>query len=308
MTTKNIASISLITAASFWGFNPYMKTVMLNYATPMTIIFLSYLVSAFLAFVILLISKQFRIPSAKNLLLLFITGACLVGINSTFITLGLQYTSVTDTALFKASSPIFIAFFSLIFLKEKLCFIQWLGIFIVLLGTLYTLIDGKISTLTHFNFNKGDIFLIIAQIGWAGYALFSSRLLKEIKVMELIFWCQLFGVLVVLSYSLFGFQISMPKLTKDFVDSLLYTSIFSFLLGMYLWNIGIKHIGASISGIFVNLSTIIAIASGVLLLHEPFGINELFGAVTVLLGILILVQYQNIEKMFNFIRRKERNA
>ncbi|MCA1072676.1 DMT family transporter [Clostridium bowmanii] len=66
-------------------------------------------------------------------------------------------------------------------------------------------------------------------------------------------------------------QYFTPLKNKNFLISLAYLGILSSIIAFFLTNFTLSRIEASKSAIFVNLSTIVSIIAGVVLLNEYWG-------------------------------------
>ena len=67
--------------------------------------------------------------------------------------------------------------------------------------------------------------------------------------------------------------------------SIAYLGILSSLIAFFLINFTLSRIEASKSSVFANLSTIVSIIAGVVLLHENFKLYHLIGSILILLGV-----------------------
>ncbi len=303
MKTKAKALLALTGASTIWGLNAYMNKLMLPYGSAITLTSFRFFIASFCIFTYLVITKQFRIPPKKELFHLTLLGLAFVCFNSTFVFIGLNYSTVSHSSLINATSPLFISLAAVIIFKEKLLNIQWLGILLALYGTAYILTKGDISSIARLDFNKGDLFFIAAQFGWSFYTLFSSKVLKEVSVLELVFWSGLFGAIANIVAEMLLSDFALPSFNKYVYIGLFYTGIMTSLCAMTLWNFGVKNVGPSISAVFINLSTVIGVSSGIILLNEPASNSLFIGAGIVFLGLILLVQHNLIAKLFRFTKR-----
>ena len=74
--------------------------------------------------------------------------------------------------------------------------------------------------------------------------------------------------------------------------ALAYLVFFATALGQQAWLYGVKGIGPSRAGVFVNLIPVSALALSALVLGEPIGGREVTGIVLILAGVW-LVNYQS---------------
>jgi len=65
----------------------------------------------------------------------------------------------------------------------------------------------------------------------------------------------------------------------------LYLSLLSSVLGFFLVNLTLARLKASQSAVFANLTTVVAVAAGVFIRGEGFGIVQLLGSAMIVLGV-----------------------
>jgi drug/metabolite transporter (DMT)-like permease len=70
-----------------------------------------------------------------------------------------------------------IIFFCWVFKIEKTNFYQILGVFFSLMGVVVIVTNADINKLLNLNFNKGDLWMVVAMFSWAMY----SALLRKKK-------------------------------------------------------------------------------------------------------------------------------
>lgn len=80
----------------------------------------------------------------------------------------------------------------------------------------------------------------------------------------------------------------MPALTSwDFWIAIIYLAVFSSVIAFLLLNYGNNYISVSRASIFVNLTTVISIVAGVVLLGESFSVQQVVGAVIIIGSVYI---------------------
>lgn len=296
MTIKNKALLALLTASIIWGFNPIINKILINDGTALTISAIRFFLGSFTLMAILAYKKQLRLPPKSKILPLVLIGILTVTIFNTFTLEGLRFSSVTNFALINSLSPLSIAILACLFLRERLLSIQWIGIIISLCSTAYLITNGRLSQITSIQFNRGDFIFFIAQLSWAVYTLLSAKMIRDMKITEVVAWSSFFGACVNVIYGLFTNDIHMPNIHLQSILAIGYLSWVSSMGAMLLWNVGIKSVGPSIAGIFLNLTTLIAISAGVIIFNEEFNNTKIIGGIGILFGVVILTQANNLLK------------
>ncbi len=284
----------LISVALIWGFNPLSNKLLLPNGNASTFMFIRYIASAITIFIYLALTKQFRLPTFKNLILFSVLGVLAVPLTMYFCLEGLKYSTVTNLALINSISPIIISFFAFILFREKLSLIQWLGIALVTFSTTYLVSEGQISQFFSIQYNTGDIMFLIAQLSWAAYTLIASRMLNKVKLLEMSFWISLSGGLASLIIAYTNETLAMPTWNATSISVLIYATWVNSTLATLLWNYGVKVAGSQVASIFINLSTAVAVATGVFFLGEELTSYVIVGILGIICGIIILTQYKFI--------------
>ena len=131
--------------------------------------------------------SELRLRKRWEIVLALLSGLCLALHFAAWIT-SLEYTTVTSSVVLVATTPLWVALLSPITLKEPLTRLIWIGMVLVILGSIVvglsdtcTLFAGKIACPTFQDLVTGEAFLgdLLALIGaWmaAGYVLIGRRL------------------------------------------------------------------------------------------------------------------------------------
>jgi len=80
----------------------------------------------------------------------------------------------------------------------------------------------------------------------------------------------------------------IPAVTSiQFWGGMIYLSVFSSVAAFMALNFGSSYIPVSQASIFANLTTVISIVAGVVILHERFTIQQVVGAAVILASVYI---------------------
>ncbi len=306
MQTKAKALSALSATAFIWAFNAIILKFLLAYGNVISFTIIRFLLSSLTIFVFLAFTKKLRLPTLIHLKKLAMLGFFSITLTNTAMMLGLEYSTVSNLGIFNATLPFFIAMISLVFYKQSLLIIQYIGIAVILISTLYILTDGQLSAVLNMTFNRGDIIFICSQVGWALYTIESAKLLREISLAELVAWAGLFGVCLNLVIGFCTGQLEMPQFNTEVVLALIYSVWISAVPGMLLWNYGVKNLGPSIAGVFINLSTVITICLGVAIYGEPLRLSIIFGTLGIFVGIALIVNYRTLQKVYKSYKIRKR--
>lgn len=293
--------LALIIANIVWGgASPVFKFALQN-IPPFTLAFIRFFGASVLFFPIAL--KHFQSLSIRRWLEIFLVGFFGIFINITFFFLGLKKTESINVPIIALSGPIFLYFFSILFLKEKPklkilmgMMISLIGVFLIIFSPIF--FDGKNLVLGEI---EGNFFILLATLGTVFQTIIGKDLLKKVNP----YWVTFFSF----SISSLLFLIFVPaELTKWSFTRLningwigiVYGVFFSSALAYFLYYYGVSKIAAQEVGLFTYIDPIAAIVIAAPLLHEYPTVHYLIGSFLVFIGIYFAEKrfyYHRIDKL-----------
>ena len=257
--------------------------------------------AAFLRFamatVVLGIIHRIRKPPLRNILTLRqIAGLALLGLtgiavyNVCFFT-GLKLISASRASAIITNNPIMVLFLSILFLRERVGFLNILGILLSVAGASIVIFRGNIDLMLRGSLGKGEMAILGCVISWAVYSVLGKKLLNAISPLQATYYATLFGT-VFLCFPAFrnGAVVRMVHLNLQTWLSLLYLACCATVLGFVWFYDGVKTIGPARASQFVNLVPVNAFVLSYFFLHEQLTISLLTGTVFVIAGVLITQQ------------------
>ena len=184
--------------------------------------------------------------------------------------------------------PVMIIFFCWVLKIEKTNFYQILGVIFSLLGVVVIVTKADLGKLFSLNFNKGDLWMVVAMFSWAMYSALLKKkkfdlthisFLQTIITAGLILLLPAYLIEMALGYKL---NVNLP-----FVLTLSYVVLFPGLASFFFWIKGISIIGSNRSGIFLHLMPIFSTVMAVLIFNEKFMDFHLIGATLIITGIVL---------------------
>lgn len=281
--------ILLILTTLFWSGNFVLSRGMHAAIPPMSLSFWRWAVALLIlcSFGLrhLILQRQLVLKHKKFIIMQGIVGVA--GFNS-LIYIAIQTTTAINAVLVNSCIPVIIVVISWIMYKDRLSLRQSLGVCISLSGVLLIISQGKLSTLLHLQFNKGDILVFIAAILWA---LYSANLKKYPKGLHP-FAYQTAIVLVGLSLitPFYLLEMSMGRTMVLSTNSLItigYVALFASVLAFIFWNRAVTMLGANIAGPFIHLMPVFSTILAVIFLGETLTTNHIQAIVLIFSGILM---------------------
>ena len=284
------AYIFLILATLFWSGNFIVgKAASLFEIPPFTLNFyrwtFAWLILAPFTLKEIFQKKNYIINNIKLILILGVTS---ITVFNSIVYYSLNFTQVISGVLMISTIPVMIIFFCWVFKIEKTNFYQILGVFFSLMGVVVIVTNANISKLLNLNFNKGDLWMVVAMFSWAMYsALLRKKKFKlsQISLLQTIISAGL--ILLLPAYLIemaLGYKVDIHL---PFILTLTYVVLFPGLASFFFWIKGISIIGSNRSGIFLHLMPIFSTIMAMLIFKEKFMIFHLIGAILIITGIIL---------------------
>lgn len=277
------------TYASIFGFSfMFTKIALPQMEQPVNLIFWRMAI----AFFFMTVLRRFRVISVnfKGKPLAELTLLCLFQPLLYFIfeTVGVKYLPSSQAGIMISTIPIFVLLFARIILKEQL---NKRLIFFVVLSFLGVVIIN-LNNITLTANMKGIGALLVAVISGALYTTLAKKASMKFTGIEITYFMMLFGMLSFGGLSLaFGIiQGNLSLLLIPFYDitvmgAILYLGILSSCVAFLLLNTVVSHIEASKASVFSNLTTVVSIFAGVLLLGEQLSMIQYIGCLVIIIGV-----------------------
>lgn len=294
--TKSV-HIAGILFASIFGFSFLFSKIALNYITPLGLIAYRFLI-AFMCFEILRLFKVVKIkiqkPQLKYLILVALFQPILYFL---FETYGLSLSSSGEAGMMIALIPIFVAILSSIIIKEKPKPVQILFIITSVAGVLII----QLSKLSDQNSSGiiGFVLLLLAVISAALFNIASRTASKKaLSPMAVTYFMMFFGAIIF--NIIYLIQLVIEHRISDYITNfyqieivgpILYLGIVASIGGFFLVNLVLSKVPAHVSSIYSNLSTIVAIIAGALLLNEIIEIYHIIGSIFIVTGVYGTVRF-----------------
>ena len=290
LSKDKTAYIFLILTTLFWSGNFIVgKAASLFEIPPFTLNFyrwtFAWLILAPFTLKEIFIKKNYILANIKLIVILGITS---ITIFNSIVYYSLNFTQVISGVLMISTIPVMIIIFCWLFKIEKTNFYQILGVIFSLSGVIVIITKANLNILLSLNFNKGDLWMVVAMFSWAMYSallrkkkfkLSQLSLLQTIISAGLIFLLPAYLIELTLGYRA---SIHLP-----FVLTLTYVVLFPGLASFIFWIKGISIIGSNRSGIFLHLMPIFSTILAIIIFGEKFMIYHLIGAMLIITGIIL---------------------
>ena len=285
-----VAYIFLILATLFWSGNFIVgKAASLFEIPPFTLNFYRW-TFAWLILAPFTLKEIFQKKNyiLKNIKLILVLGITSITMFNSIVYYSLNFTQVISGVLMISTIPVMIIFFCWVFKIEKTNFYQILGVIFSLLGVVVIVTKADLGKLLNLNFNKGDLWMVVAMFSWAIYSALLRKkkfdlshisFLQTIITAGLIFLLPAYLIEIALGYRL---NIHIP-----FILTLSYVVLFPGLASFFFWIKGISIVGSNRSGIFLHMMPIFSTLMAILIFKEKFMTYHFIGAMLIIAGIVL---------------------
>ncbi|MFN0300614.1 MAG: DMT family transporter [Burkholderiales bacterium] len=186
-----------------------------------------------------------------------------------FGALGVQYTTATNASLINSITPIFCLLFSVLALRTRVTGRYVVAMTLSLAGMLCIATQGRIEALVALDFNRGDLLILLASVGWAAYTVGLRWKPQGVSGIAFLFVVSAIGLVLWAPFYLMeiasGRTMSVNWRTVAAAISL---GLFPSVIAYVGWNHAVPRVGAHVAGLFGNLVPVFGIALAVAFLGE----------------------------------------
>jgi drug/metabolite transporter (DMT)-like permease len=288
-TSDTAAILKLIASVTLWGGTWVSGRVLAQEMAPFPAAFLRFLVaSAFLFFLTARIEGRFpriRPGQLPAVLLLGLTG---VFAYNAFFFGGLRTVTASRAALIIAAIPSLLAFFSAVFFGERLTGRKVLGVTVSLAGAAVVISRGNPAALLAGGLARGDLYILGCVASWTAYSLAGKKVMESLSPFAAVTWSCIAGDALLLVPALYtGLLGEISGAGLMAWGNIAYLGVAATGIAFSWYYAGIKALGASRAGVFINLVPVVAVILASLILGEVPDAAVLIGGAVVIAGVYV---------------------
>lgn len=271
MTIKNRPYLLLTLAVLFWAGNFIVGRAFHGEIPPIALAFWRWVGAALLvtgpALKFMRLDWRALCRAWPVVLLLALTG---IASFNTLVYSGLQYTQAINAFLLQSLTPVLIVSMSFLLFRERIGPRQAFGILVSLCGAIMIISRGDMAVLRGFSFNRGDLLVFAAVIGYAVYSVMLRKRphVHALSLLMATFWL---GALMILPWYVWETLTAPPlQLSPSNLLAITYVALFPSILSYLCYNRGVELIGANRAGLFIHLMPVFGSIMAILFLGEAF--------------------------------------
>ncbi|WP_428568444.1 MAG: DMT family transporter [Solidesulfovibrio sp. DCME] len=279
--------VKLIGSAVLWGGTWVAGRILGRYMGPFSAAFLRFaLASAFLVFLTARLEGGLpRLTRANFPWLLALAATGIFAYNALFFA-GLRTVPAGRAALIVAAIPAVVALFSAIVFKERFTPLKMLGLALSFGGVGLIVSDGDPGRLLASGLSAGDACIFGCVATWAAYTLIGKKAMERVAPYGAVAWSCILGAAMLLPPALAtGLWPDLRTAGPVAWGCLAFFGVLATGFGFSWYYEGVKAIGPTKAGVFINLVPVVAVFLGWLMLGEPLSHALALGGICVLSGV-----------------------
>jgi drug/metabolite transporter (DMT)-like permease len=197
---------------------------------------------------------------------------------------GLALTSVANSSLILAATPVLIAIISAFLGLDRVGPLHWLGAALSLIGIYIVVGQGAGAA----GSTRGDLMMFAAVMCWAVYTLAAGPLMRRHSPVGVTGLSMAIGTLAYVPVMLPRLRATpWTSLSSGTWLAILYSALFALCVAYTIWYVAVREIGSARTAVYSNLIPIIAMLTAVVFLGERLTRTGAVGAAAVLVGVAL---------------------
>lgn len=280
--------VAAIIANTIFGLSFIFSKIALTYTEPSMMLVLRFGIAFLVMSTIALVRKGCLSLRGKPILPLLALGLCNPLIYFICESYGIKYTNASFSGIMIALIPMVSTVFSVIFLKEELkkSKIKW--ILLALLGVIIITVTQSTGGSIQL---KGVMFMVIAVISASAFTILSASLANQFTSFERTYIMMMVGMMAFFVMALLqlggNFKPAFLSAVSNgkVLGAIVFLAVICSIVGFFCNNVAVTELSVQRATAFANLSPVISVVAGVLVLGENFSILYLVGILMILLAI-----------------------
>jgi len=194
----------------------------------------------------------------------------------------------STASVIMGTSPIFIALLATAVGKERISIAGWVGIAISVAGFLLVVSGENGGLVFTWEAMGGAVMILVANACWAAYTVFSRPILERNSPFRLAAVGTIAGTAAYLPFAAKDLaSLDWARIPWQGWGAILYSGLVAIFLCFVLWYQSVKAVGSAKTGVYGNLTPVLAILFAGVALGERLTVLQAAGAAITLSGVYL---------------------
>lgn len=285
-----IAHLCLVCSGTFWGLMaPVGKDAMLHGIDGIDLVSFRVLGGAILFWLASLFAKKEHVPT-KDILRLAGAGVFALVFNQCSYTIGLNFTSPTNSSIMTTSMPIFAMILSFFILKEPITWKKALGVLLGCSGAVIIILTSASSSNAKVGNIWGDLLCMSAQLSFALYLALFKPLVQKYSLFTVNKWMFTWAALMIWPFTFSHVSdipfSNVPTATWMETD---YVVFFGTFLSYICMMVGQKSLRPTVVSVYNYVQPLVSVSVSVITGLAIFKGTQVFASLLVFTGVWLVI-------------------
>ena len=289
--------LKLILTAVFWGGTFVAAKFVVREVGPYAAAFWRFaMASAVLLAVTLKTEGRLAKLSWREFAGVLVLGATGIAFYNVVYFKGLELIEAGRASLIIATIPVFLCVSSAAVFRERLTGLKVVGILLSVAGAGVVISRGDVARMPDSGIGWGEVLIFGCVVSWVVYSLVGKKVMAGLSPLVSVLYASIVGT-VMLAAPAFanGMTKEMWGYSATAWASVAYLALFGTVVGFVWYYEGVKTIGPTRAGLFINFVPISAVTCAFFMLGEPVTWSLFFGGVLVMVGVYLVNRPQTAD-------------
>jgi drug/metabolite transporter (DMT)-like permease len=287
---KTFGGFVALVSASAWAFSSILFRRLGDEVSPLSMNFGKAIIGILYLGAILLITGMEPVNS-QAFLFLGVSGLLGIALGDTFYFRALIYLGPRLTILLGMLGPVITVILAVIFLKERLSPLAWLGIFLTIGGVSWVLWDRSPREKIGKNWTAGIKYGLLSILCMSAGIIFAKIGVASISALQATFIRLLWAVIGLALWGCVSRKLKnwvIPFSSIRLLKFILFTVFVAVFGGFWLFLLALKYIDASIATILNSTTPLFILPMAVFILKEKISMRSIIGAIVAVIGVILI--------------------
>ncbi|TEB07686.1 putative inner membrane transporter yiJE [Pelotomaculum schinkii] len=285
-----LANLAMLITVLFWGISFISIKIAVSEVPPITMALIRFIIASAILLVIIRKLEPASKLKKEDRIKMLTAGFLGITLYFYFENSGVKMTTASNASLITSITPIIAIALDMIIFKTKPSVLKFVGMGCAVAGAyLAVTANGQLS------FNsatfKGNLFMVFAMLTWSLYTLLNKALQDKYSGLFLTTCQTLFGTILLVPASFIEYR-QWHLFSFTAFSNILFLAVCCSAICYFLYIFALKRLDVAITTLYLNLTPVVGVVSGYLVLRETVLPVQLLGGLMIIVVIIAI----NLEK------------